>query len=431
MIRRSGFGCALLLSALVTVSCGVDTEDARLRKQVNVTPTHLYAALKIAASAKDGNEDAKRVRHLLKELESGLSKAQGTLGPDAKVDVVALAEVVTALWRLRNAGQSEVERWQNSELSVLGPEALTGVSEAQRPSVEHAVLLLALMVMKFDPHSPSPVPPEVVLYEAYLMEGVARSVQSIVYARETYCDFAGQGTQRLTQVPLVTNGSELRRLAELAVGLGPAAAHVPSGAVLVAVMILVENLPWASRLLAHAATAQCFQQSALPDGRQRSLVEWDRAVEVAAGVGFPPEELAFLRAYLAYQREDFATVQQQLTLARSSRLLNAEERKQLDQLVQHFDPKDRGAIDQFLDPLFVSRWMALLVHHRLQAAGFYRALGEVPALRVVSEVFAAAALPDGKQLEAAGSRGWHWLQTAWHWFRDPDESHEGGETTAP
>ncbi len=422
-------GCKWLLVATLTLGCGTETEEVRLRKQVNVTSTHLYAALKLAVSSNPESDDAKRARQLLVELEENLRKQSPSDSTPARVDLTALTEVASVLWRLRAAGREEVEQWRDSRVSVLRPEMFNETAESERLAVEHGVLLLGLTALRLHPRAPAPVPAEAVLYEAYLfgdspianidLEGMARSAQVIVYAREEYCELAAASTQRLTQIPLATSGSELRNVADLAVGLGRAAAHAPPAAALVAALILVDNLPWATRLLAFASSAQCLSESSL-DARQRAIVEWERAVSVAEAVGFPPAELGFLRAYLAYQREDFPTVQRELAVARESRLLTSDERTQLDDLVSHFDAQDRTTLDRFIDPLFVSRWVARLVHHRLEAAGFYRALGEVPALRLVSGVFQASAIPDPAQARVAGNGGWEWLKARWQeWMTEP------------
>ncbi len=423
-------GWKWLLVATLTSGCGAETEEVRLRKQVNVTGTHLYAALKLAASSNPESDDAKRARQLLTELEENLRTQSPSDSAPTRVDLAALTEVASVLWRLRAAGRGEVEQWRDSRVSVFGDEMFEQTAESERLAAEHGVLLLGLTALRLHPRAPAPVPAEAVLYEAYLfgdsplansdLEGMARSAQAIVYAREEYCELAAVSTQRLTQIRLPTSGDELRNVAELAVGLGRAAAHAPPAAALVAALILVDNLPWATRLLAFASSAQCLSESSLPDARQRAVVEWERAVGVAEAVGFPPAELGFLRAYLAYQREDFPTVQRELAVARESRLLTPDERTQLDDLVAHFDPQDRTTLDRFIDPLFVSRWVARLVHHRLESAGFYRALGEIPALRVVSGVFQASSIPDSAQARVAGNSGWEWLKARWQaWMSEP------------
>jgi hypothetical protein len=414
----------LSLGTLLILGCHADSEEIRLRKQVNVTDTHLYVALKLAVSPNTESTEARRVRELLTQLDRELNKPTPSSATQAlQTDVAAVAEIASTLWALRQAGRAEVELWRDSRVTVLDSAMLSGVPEGQRRTVEHAILLLGLVALRLHPQAPAPVPAQTVLYEAYLfgetpidqseLEGVARSAQAIIYARERYCELAAGSTRRLSAIPLTMSGRELRNLAEIAAGLGRAAAHAPPAAALVAALVLADNLPWATRLLAFASTARCLEESSLPDAQRRATVEWEHAVNVAEAAGFPPAELAFLRAYLAYQREDWALVQRELAAARTSKLLTAAERTQLDELAEHFDPKDRTKMDRFLEPLFLSQWVIRLVHHRLDNAGFYRALGELPVFRVVRDVFQASAVPDRARIQAAGSGGWEWLESHW------------------
>lgn len=103
----------------------------------------------------------------------------------------------------------------------------------------------------------------------------------------------------------------------------------------------------------------------------------------------------------------------ELGRARESALLTPGERQELDGLVAHFDPKDRDAVDEFLDPLFVSGWVARLVHHRLQAVGFYDQLRRIPAVDVVARVFESASLPTQDSAKEAGNQLWQWLLAKW------------------
>lgn len=433
--RARGRNHLRLFMCLLLISGCRETEEEKLQKRVNVAETHLYVAMKLAMSDAAGASeqepsdavpsDVRRVRESIVQLEAGLRQINEGAANRALVDarnLQAVAEITMGLWGLRQQGRAEVEKWRESKLSVLGYAVLPSDQAVSLPT-EHAALLLGLAAMKLHPKAPAPAPQSALLYEAYLLgenevewqelDGLARSAQAIVFSGEQLCEMAETSTARLGKLPLGLKPLSPQAMAGLFMGFGRVAAHAPEGALVLAAAVLAQQLPWAMRLLAFSKTATCLSNSSLPNAQQRASVQWEHAISVAEQAGFASPELGFLRAYLAYQQNDLERVQRELRVAQESGLLSPEERQQLSQLGERFDPSQRGTIDAFMDPWFVSQWVVRLVHHRLQAVGFYEQLARIPVVELVTHVFQSVTLPSEDSAKRWGSDVWRWIKSKW------------------
>lgn len=395
MIVRPGRWLLVLFAALLTAACREPTDDERLLELIDDPAVHLYAALKVVIVEPGRDPNVARARELLGDL------AEKPGGPSRvrAADTLALGQ---ALWTLRGIGKAEVDAGRSSKLPPLWVDGfdLPGTTEQLR-ATDHALLLLGLLVAKLHPKTPTPIPPPVLLYEAWMtgtepelpagLDPLARAAQAYAFASNELCDLATVHTGKLAAKPLPKSADAALR--DVFVGLGRLAAHVPEAAVLVA---LVTTLPWWSRVLAHVQTARCLDGR---DEHEDATVEWQRAVDVLESAGFPKAELAVLRAYVAYRNDDAAAIHEHLKHARESQLLDDRARKDLDALIEHYDPDNRSALSEFFDTAFLTGFLLKMTHQRLAQAGFYEALEELPvfeqARRTVASVGRVAAPAEG------------------------------------
>jgi hypothetical protein len=278
------------------------------------------------------------------------------------------------------------------------------------PEAEHGFLLLLLLASKLDSRSPLPVPPEVLLYEAYmagetplpdpLLAGLVTSAQTSVTAENELCDVAGRYSDRLAALGEKTgSGAVFLHL------LSTLVAHDAKGYGADNAMLLA--LPWGLRVLAHGRAALCF------DGRKqadKARVEWDRVVALAAEVGIPEADLALIQSYAAYRAKDWPQTRIHLHRASNSSLLTPEEREHFVQMAERFDEKDPGALESTLDRAFVARTLLGIADQRLRKAGVYDVLLQLPkvvATRVALEALSHPAL----SVEPAGL--WQRVRGLW------------------
>jgi hypothetical protein len=296
---------------------------------------------------------------------------------------------------------------------------------------EHGVLLLLLLLTKLDSRSPVPVPPEVLLYEAYmagnepvpdaLLASLALSAQTAVTAEAELCDVAGRFSDQLVKLQLdVERGTAYSLFAGVLAAAGSTRAGDPAvtegSAVTEAVVVrtLVDALPWGLRLLAHARAALCFDKRDQPD---RSRVEWERMVALAGQAGVPEADLALVQAFASYRARDWPATRGHLQRASKSTLLNPEERDQVLLMAERFDEANPGPFETLFDRAFVARTVLAMLNQRLREAGLYdqlAALPEVAAARDALQSVSAAGLETrSAELEAKGAGLWQRVRALW------------------
>lgn len=446
----SAAGVVLCLALLV--SCTKPDDEALLQKRIDVAASHVYLGLKVVLTRPAQDPDVARTRELLGGAFARLQKQAVEArkrGADAvphldATDALALAR---ALWAVRSLGQAELKQGRGSHLPTLLSAAQADSQDTWlralvvSPEIEHALLLVLLTIARVHPQVHTPVPESLLLYEAWMMgdatltnraqaalrslddtlykneaeltrlgmqaDTVARSAQAYVYAGAELCDLARKATQALPKPE--REGNRLGDAIQALSGLGPAAAHAPEAVGLVLQLVILQTLPWTAPMLAHVETAKCLKARGDLAGSNEEL---QRAIDGAEAAGVAPEDLALLRAYLALGAEEPEQAHAQLVLAQQSSLLDGEEKRELAQLVGHFDPKERSAISSFLDSSFVSLFVLRIVHHRLEKSGVYRALARMPQVQAIRGLYEDLAAPLAPA-QGVYERGRSWLDARW------------------
>ena len=382
--RRPWLRALLTLALLSACDCREKTEEERLREQVDTTKVHLWVATKVAVTkAQSDDPDVQKARRQLMAVIAAYHAARSGEAPGEAPTLSAseAVDLAVALWELRATGARIVREDSEDELDPVLPVLLAqrGVSDellAQLDAnTEHALLMIGLFALKLHPKSPSPVPTEILLYEAMHVDadelalpGLAdptRAVRSYLYAQSDYCDLAQDDAEALDE-------GETQELAELLAAVG--GAELPPTD--------LQRTAGAIRGIAHGSTALCYLNREDEDAAQEEL---EAFVESAEQGGAPPEDLAMIRAYLAYREDDLAETRRQLALAKGSELLDDQEREQIDGLIAQLDREESGALDGVFDKAFLGSAFLKVAWHEAEKAGLFDALAEAPLFHGVRD----------------------------------------------
>jgi hypothetical protein len=413
---RAGRRSCVRFAGLVTLvlatllGCGSKTDDEIWVERIHSSPVYSYAALKILIAEPERDDDVRSARALLNELAAD---PVPNAAPDPAESARRAFTLGRALWKLRDLGKSEVDKGRESKLLVFAPVGSPAAAMIS-PETEHGLILFLLLMSKLDARSPAPVPPEVMLYEAYmagttpvpdaLIASIVLSSQTAVTAEAQLCDVAGRFSDQLIQLSNDVDSGQARSLlvnALLATGVKNETTQQ------LWLQQMISTLPWGLRLLAHGRAAICF------DGRkqgERARVEWERVVKLAGDAGIPEADLALIQAYAAYRAEDWPQTRIHLQRASSSELLTPEERGKVLQMAERFDEKDPGAFESMFDKAFVARTLLGIVDQRLQKAGVYDRLLQLPEVARVRRALNALSDPTAS-VESSGL--WQTIRGLW------------------
>jgi hypothetical protein len=277
---------AALLAATAVAGClcsREQTDEERLKKQLDTTSVHVYVALKVALTR--------------------------TKTPELKLDDPV--ELGKALWELRETGARIVRGEGDDEVGPLIPGLLAeaGASPELVAAIdangEHALFLLVMSILKSHPRSPVPVPVELVLYEAWKtnpskieVPGAAaplHGVEAWIYGTNGYCDLAQAEADELTRTRF--DPAELKRgLKLLGVEADPQAG----------------DLGWigpALEAIGHGSVAICNLERG-DDPKARAATR--KFIDAARRAGIQGEDLDFLEIYVECGDDDPAAGRKRL-----------------------------------------------------------------------------------------------------------------------
>lgn len=418
--RRSRFHGrnALLVFGLATAMavsgchCGKRTDEELLKERIDTTSVHLYVATKVAITKADASPEVVEVRRQLVTLLEILERAEraraasaktapsaistpaplpaasaaipGAPAPTIELSASDMANLAVALWKIRSEGKRLVQTGGEDSLPPVLPILLHGadltpeLAELLDVNTEHAMFLLGLYVMKFDSRTPVPVPPEILLYEAWMthpekvkLEGflaVVNAVKAVVYSQNELCDLAAKEARSAEEQKgssAATMSTSLRRISK-----GNASVDAKQAA-------LVNT---SVRAVAHGAAGACYLQR---DERKKAVEELELLLSAMHELGVPPGETALVRAYIAYEKGDHDAARKCLEEARDYQATDAETRRQIEELLKHVASDDDGAIRQFYGKAYFSMFAVRLVFLRLDRAGVFDGLKDTAIARTV------------------------------------------------
>lgn len=391
---------------MVGCDCGEKSDEEILAERIDTTSVHLYVAAKVALTKSGDDPQILEARERLNALTTAFAAAQrGEAGSEeglahaasnamSAADLLALA---SALYDLRATGAEIVRSGSEDDLQPLLPVLLLGAGEGDSPiaqnmnlSTDHAVFFAGLWVLKVHPRAPTPVPQELLLYEAsridteqLLVPGLAvgiHGLRSYTYATNDLCDLAKRDAEVLESLREAS-------IEELFVAFGGAPMSEQEQRVGIAGL----------RALSHGSTAYCFFGREEPEEAREEL---EHFVQAAEDAGASPADLGLVRAYLAYHADDLLEARAQLTLAKQADWLEDDYRADIDELIAHLDRDETGTLDAFFDKAFFARFAAELVLREADEAGVFDSLKETPAYRTVHGFLAAT-----NQALAGGTEG--------------------------
>jgi len=384
--------------ALGACDCEEKSDMERLREQVDTTKVHLWVATKVAITKANSDDPTvatarTQLMALMEAYHAGSvadpediadADADGDGEADEPVPTLSASEAVelaVALWDLRATGARIVREDSEDELDPVLPmllaargipESFTGRIDA---NTEHALFMLGLFAVKLHPRGPTPVPVEILLYEAMHVDvdqlgfvglkDPTLAARSYLYANSDYCDLAKADAAALDQ-------GEAQQLSELMTELGGEGLAAEDA----------RRAAGALQAIGHGSTAICYLNREDDDNAQEELQAF---VDAAERGGAAPEDLAIIRAYLAYQRDDLAEARTQLALAKTSERLDDEERAEIDELIALIDREDTGALDGYFDKAAVGTALLAVTWHELEKAGVLEALSDAPVFHGVSD----------------------------------------------
>ena len=378
-------------------SCGHPTDEERLREQLDTSSVRLYLALKAAATSGDRPEVASAHQHLL-----AATRAPG------ETDLVALAG---ALWELRALGGDLLDAdLDGAEPAPILP-ALLAVGGATAPPAldaptEHGLLLAAWWALKMHPRSPVPIPPPVLLYEAWKTDPAAtplpgaapwlHTIRAWVFGTALLCDLAARDAAALPTDPATAGvllGEGLPALGAAPVDLAP-----PDAARLATLL----------RGIAHGQAGLCYLQRDEDDDDELATPELRASIDAAGEAGIPPTETALVRAWLSYREGDLLAVEACLDERLAAPDLTDDERELVGRLRAWFADRDDGALAGTFDSLFFASLGAELLARELERSGATRELtgaGLATTLRGFGEVVGAVVGAPERALDDLRQRG--------------------------
>ena len=389
--------CAAL--ALGACDCGDKSDIERLREQVDTTKVHLWVAAKVAFTKANSDdptvvEAREKLTALMAAYQAGSVADAGAIADadtdgdgdaDEPVPTLSASEAVdlaVALWELRETGARIVREDSEDELDPVLPVLLSsrGVSDdfvgRIDSNTEHALLMLGLFVVKLHPKGPTPVPVEILLYEGMHVDvdqlgfvglkDPTLAARSYLYANSDYCDLAKTDAAALDE-------GEAQQLSDLLTELGASEGLIAEDA---------RRAAGALQAIGHGSTAICYLKREDEDNAQEEL---EAFVDAAERGGAAPEDLAIIRAYLAYKEDDLAEARAQLTLAKTSERLDDEERAEIDELIAQLDRDESGALDGYFDQAALGTALLAVTWHELEKAGVFEALADTPIFHGVSD----------------------------------------------
>lgn len=379
-------GSPVLLTFLVTLlalldgcGCRKKTDEEILRARIDASPVHLWLAAKIALGTEGdpgGDPDVKAARKAIRAfVEAAQKKDAAGL---ATMEPEDAARMGLALWKLRGLGK---EAFAKNDVAVPKPilasllmsqgaqgkqgkqGKLGELDELLDARTEHAALLIGLTTAKVHPKLAVPVPPEILLYEAWWTDPdkvsiatarpVARAFKAYVYGTSELCDLAQRESDRIPADGEVFTGEAIAHDLELLSGtkVKPAPADTKAAGALVST-------------LANGATAICYFQR---DEAEKATKPLRRVVESADSVGLKGEPVDFLRGYVECADGDASVGKQRLEAFIASKKISKREREAAQLLLSRCGKK--GLMAKALDRATLAGVVGLIALDVLDESG--------------------------------------------------------------
>lgn len=410
----------LALAFALTISgchCRKQSDEEILHERIDTTSVHLYLATKVAIIKSDTSPEAAEAKKQLVAVLEVLSRAAADFNdtpaaapsgsaaapaasaappnaasaqPEVQLTAADIAKLAKALYSLKKEGKALLEARREDDLPpilpvLLGTQMSPELRAAFDTNTEHGLFLITLFALKFHHKNPVPVPPEVLLYEAWMssaetmnlpgMSVPVHAVKAVVYSQNDLCDLSAAEGDGLDKVKEDLTAD---RIASSMKTFGAKSTVSDENAA---------QLFASARALAHGSAAICyFQRKEKP----KALDSLGKFIDAAHEAGVPSNETALARAYLAYEKEDYEAAKRCLEEAKNDPLLDPVSKKELDALITDFTEKDDSAIAKAFDRTYFSVLITKLVLLRIERTGVFDELLQTEAVQGMRHYLFAA-----------------------------------------
>jgi hypothetical protein len=257
----------------------------------------------------------------------------------------------------------------------VGPELL---SLLDRPT-DHAVLFVALTLVKLQPKSPVPIAPEIILYEGSRMDAAQVKIPGFtpqLYALKAYtlamsgmCDLAEQEAQRLDALGGVTDPAQLAAGVKLLTGKEVTLSRKQ-----------VDSVGVATEVLTQGSLALCFFGRGAWDKGQQALGRFLEASE-RSGIDLP--ELQILHAYVECGSKTPEEGRTRLEALAKRSDLSEDGRDDLKYLQGVCGKADAETMQRVVSKVRLGKVIVTVAWEHLKRSGLLDALGELEWVKAV------------------------------------------------
>jgi hypothetical protein len=362
------------LALLDGCGCRKKSDEEKLRAAIDATPVHLWLSAKIALHPDSEDEKTREARKaMLSLIDAAQKKDAGVIDIGPK----EAATIAVALWELRGLGKEAFKKDKRDvPKPVLVPllfskskdpappgaeEALAQILDA---NTEHALFLIGLTVAKIHPKLAVPVPPEILLYEAWWSDAkelplqtlapTVRSFKAYVYGTSALCDLA---EREASAVPSDSNLYSDEALAHDLRVLTGQDVELPKQA--------PDQIGAAMSGVANGATAICYFERDEPEKANAPL---RRTLDAADRLGVEGRETDFLRGYVECADGDASLGEKKLKKIVADKEAPKRLHDAAEILVARCG-KGKGAMAKVLDRLALASALSMLALHHVEESG--------------------------------------------------------------
>jgi hypothetical protein len=419
--RPAALLVVLLLPAMALGFWGKKSDEERLKSKLDSLVVHLYLAGKAAVTKTAGSDEAKVVKDRLLSVAGGAVRTVKTLqgkqeapAAEEQGSGLALKEVAAlgkALWDMRAVGQQVLADDKSALPPVLpvllkplkvSPELM---SRLDRPT-DHALLFVALALVKLHPESPVPIAPEIILYEGTRTEpaqvkipGFApqlHGLKAYTLAMSGMCDLAEKEAQALDALGAVEEPARLSAGLKLLTGKELSVSAEQAGYV-----------GASTQVLAHGSLALCYFGREVWEKGQQAL---GRFLDAAERSGIDEPELHVLRAYLECSSKTPEKGKARLAALSARTGLSEDTREDVKYLEGACGEKEPGGMKKVVGKVRMGKVIVRVAWTQLQRSGLLDALGKMEWVKAVGDFVTALGQGVGKVPGATqvsfGGGGW-------------------------
>lgn len=380
----------LLIAALALLDgcgCRKKSDEEKLRATIDASPVHLWLSAKIALHPDTEDEKTREAR---KSMLSLIEAAQKKDAAAVDIGPKEAATIAVALWELRGLGKEAFKKDKRDvPKPILVPllfaktkdppkGAEQALAEILDANTEHALFLIGLTIAKIHPKLAVPVPPEILLYEAWWSDAkdlplqtlapTVRSFKAYIYGTSELCDLA---EKEASAVPSDGNLFSNEALAHDLKVLTGEEVKLPKEA--------PDQVGAAMSAIANGATALCYFKRDEPEKANPPL---RRTLDSADRLGIEGREIDFLRGYVECADGDAALGEKKLKKIVADKAAPSRLRDAAEILVERCG-KGKGPMAKALDRLALASALSMIALHHLEESGALDSLAASKLARTI------------------------------------------------